>query len=139
MNLTYEPDIQASTQAIKTLLTSFLAGLDFGLVGEVVAWVVGYVIDACVNLEAKALAIVLRCEYIARAGKVNFTNARKAYNLTNKCSLCKCIGHNKTNHTSAIDAFLAAEGLKDMAKDTEELVQAVEEDGWWEWLTGPGE
>lgn len=122
-------------EAIKGFVTAFLAGLDGGLVGEVIAWVVGKVIDSFVDLEAKALAIVLRCEYIMRAGRVNFSNARKAYNLTNKCSICKCIGHNKTNHTKEIDSFLLQNQLKDMAKDATELVDAVEEDGWWEWLT----
>jgi hypothetical protein len=127
---------KASLDAIKALVTSFLGGLDMGLVGEVVAWVVGKVIDAVCDLEAKALAIVLRCEYIMRANKVSFDNARKAYNLTNKCSLCKCIGHNKQNHCAEMDAFLAANDLNDKKNDATELVGAVEEDGWYEWMFG---
>lgn len=126
---------KTSTEAIKALITGFLGGLDCGLVGEVVAWVVGKVIDTACDLEAKALAIVLRCEYIMRANKVSVNSAIKAWNLANKCSMCKCIGHNKQNHCTEIDVFLAANKLNDFKNDATELVGAVEEDGWWEWLT----
>ena len=39
------------------------------------------------------------------------------------------------NFAPEIDSFLLQNQLKDMAKDATELVDAVEEDGWWEWLT----
>ena len=127
---------QVGTKAIEGCVTSFLAGLDYGLVGKVVAWVVEKVISTLCDWETKALAIVLRCEYIMRSSKVSLDSAWKAYNLANKCSLCKCIGHNKQNHTSAMDAFLMANNLNDKRNDATELVGAVEEDGWWEWLVG---
>ena len=127
---------KGTTKAIELCVTSFLAGLDYGLVGKVVAWVVEKVISTLCDWETKALAIVLRCEYIMRAGKVSLDSAWKAYNLANKCSLCKCIGHNKQNHCSALDTFLKAHDLNDKRNDAAELVGAVEEDGWWEWLVG---
>ena len=80
---------------------------------------------------AKALAIVLRLEYIVRAGKVSFDNARKAYNLTNKCSKCKCIGHNKQNHDDALDRFLTANSLINAANDTKELVEIADDNDSW--------
>ncbi len=93
-------------------------------------------IEAVCAIEAQALSIALRCEYLLRAGKISFSNARTAFNLTNKCSMCKCIGHNKRNHTSDIDSFLAANGLYQFADDATGLVEAAEEDGWWDWLSG---
>lgn len=122
--------------ALSALISSFLAGLDGGLVGSVVSWAIGKVIDSCVDLEAKALSIALRCEYLYRQGKANYANAKKAWNLTNKCSRCKCIGHNKQNHADDIDNFLMSNRLVGYVEDAEGLVGATEEDGWWEWLTG---
>ena len=130
---------KGGTKALEACVTSWLAGLDYGLTGKMVAWVVEKVISALVDWETKALAIVLRCEYIMRSSKVSLDSAWKAYNLANKCSVCKCIGHNKQNHTSAMDGFLMANNLNDKRNDATELVGAVEEDGWWEWLVGEGE
>jgi hypothetical protein len=121
---------------ISAIISSFLAGMDGGLVGSVVAWAIGKVLDAVVDLEAKALSIALRCEYVYRQGKVNYENAKKAWNLTNKCSRCKCIGHNKQNHSDDIDTFLTGQQLVSYVEDAEGLAGATQEDGWWEWLTG---
>jgi hypothetical protein len=128
--------ISAAKSAIITMINTFLAGLDGGLISSVVAWAIGKVIDAVVNLEAKALSIALRCEYVYRQGKVNFESAKKAWNLTNKCSKCKCIGHNKQNHSDDIDSFLMSKQLTSYVEDAEDLAGATQEDGWWEWLTG---
>jgi hypothetical protein len=126
----------AARAAISGLISSFLAGLDGGLVGAVVSWAIGKVIDSFVDLEAKALSIALRCEYVNRQGKVNYENAKKAWNLTNKCSRCKCIGHNKQNHSDDIDYFLQSNRLMGYVEDAEGLVGATHEDGWWDWLIG---
>jgi hypothetical protein len=128
--------IAAAKEAIEAAINAFLNYLDGGLVGAVVKWAIGKVFDACVDLEAKALSIALRCEYVYRAGKVSFDSARKAWNLTNKCSKCRCIGHNKQNHSSDIDDFLMSNQLMSYVGDAQDLVGATEEDGWWSWLTG---
>ena len=97
------------------------------------------VVKAVCDMKAKALSIALRCEYMFRAGNVNFTTMKKAFKLTNKCSVCKCIGHNKTNHPVDIDTFLMGEKLSsfaDAATDLVEGVDAAEQDGFWDWLTG---
>lgn len=131
---TLKKSARGATTAISAMISSFLAGLDGNLIGAVVKWVIDKVIDALCDFEAKALSIVLRCEYMWRCGNVNYENAKKAYKLANKCSHCKCIGHNKQNHTDNFTRFLMAERLKDFATDATSLVPAVEEDGWWEWL-----
>ena len=92
---------KVGTKAIEACVTSFLAGLDYGLTGKVVAWVVEKVISTLFDWETKALAIVLRCEYIM-----------------------------------AMDGFLMANDLNHKRNDATELVGAVEDDGWWEWLVG---
>ena len=120
--------------AISSVISAFLAGLDGGLVGSVLSWAIDKVISAYADLEAKALSIALRCEYLKRAGKVSVASARKAWNLTNKCSRCNCIGHNKQNHPSRIDPFLAENKLQEYVNDAEDLAGAAEEDGWWDWL-----
>jgi hypothetical protein len=80
-----------------------------------------------------ALSIAFRCEYLVRANKLSVSHAWKAYNLTNKCSMCKCIGHNKTNHTGDVDKFLAANNIYQFVDDATGLVEAGEEDGWFDW------
>ena len=85
--------------AIKTAVEAYLMGLDPGLVGEVLSWCIEKVISAVCDFEAMALSIALRCEYIKRCGRISMQSAYKAYKLTNKCSQCKCIGHNKQNHS----------------------------------------
>ena len=107
-----------------------LAGLDGGFVGEFLGWVVNKVLEAVMDLESKALAIVLRVEYLVRAVRVSMQNAWKAYNLTNKCSKCRCIGHNKQNHDDALEKFLMAHNLYSAVNDAGDLVGAAEEDGW---------
>ena len=88
------------------------------------------VLEAVMDLESKALAIVLHVEYLVRAGRVSMQNAWKAYNLTNKCSKCRCIGHNKQNHDDALEKFLMAHNLYSAVNDAGDLVGAAEEDGW---------
>jgi hypothetical protein len=122
--------MRGSVEGLKTLITGFLAGLDGGFVGEVLGWVVNKVLEAVMDLESKALAIVLRVEYLVRAGRVSMQNAWKAYNLTNKCSKCRCIGHNKQNHDDALEKFLMAHNLYSAVNDAGDLVGAAEEDGW---------
>lgn len=122
--------MRGSVEGFKTLITGFLAGLDGGFVGEVLGWVVNKVLEAVMDLESKALAIVLRVEYLVRAGRVSMQNAWKAYNLTNKCSKCRCIGHNKQNHDDALEKFLTAHNLYSAVNDAGDLVGAAEEDGW---------
>ncbi len=122
--------------AIHATISAFFQGLDCGFVAGLLSWAMGKVIDAVLDLEAKALSIALRCEYLYRARKVSVTAARNAWTLTNKCSRCKCIGHNKQNHSSDIDAFLKNNRLESYMEDAESLIGATEEDGWWSWLTG---
>ena len=122
--------MRGSVEGLKTLITGFLAGLDGGFVGEVLGWVVNKVLEAVMDLESKALAIVLRVEYLVRAVRVSMQNAWKAYNLTNKCSKCRCIGHNKQNHDDALEKFLMAHNLYSAVNDAGDLVGAAEEDGW---------
>ena len=122
--------MRGSVEGLKTLITGFLAGLDGGFVGEFLGWVVNKVLEAVMVLESKALAIVLRVEYLVRAGRVSMQNAWKAYNLTNKCSKCRCIGHNKQNHDDALEKFLMAHNLYSAVNDAGDLVGAAEEDGW---------
>jgi hypothetical protein len=90
-----QASIKGGKAALEAAITSALAGLDFGLTGKVVAWGVSYVLNQVANVEAKALSIALRCEYLLRANKLSTKAAWAAWSLTNKCSLCKCIGHNK--------------------------------------------
>ena len=130
----FQAGTAAAKAGIHTAITAFLAGLDAGLVGSVVTWAIGKVLDSVMDLEAKALSVALRCEYINRAGKVSVASAKKAWNLTNKCSKCKCIGHNKQNHPSEIDDFLKSNRLQSYVSDAEELAGATQEDGWWDWL-----
>lgn len=49
----------------------------------------------------------------------------------NKCSKCHCIGHNATNHTPQIDAFLVAAGLTGNVEDANGLIEASEDSSWW--------
>jgi len=129
----------AIAQGIKLLINTVLAGLDFGVIGDLVEWAINIVVKAVCDMKAKALSIALRCEYMLRAGKVNFTTMKKAFNLTNKCSKCKCIGHNKTNHPTEIDTFLIDKQLDDLADAATDLVtgvDAAEQDGYWDWLSG---
>ncbi len=49
----------------------------------------------------------------------------------NKCSKCHCIGHNATNHSPKIDAFLVASGLAGHVEDANGLIEASEESSWW--------
>ena len=123
--------MRGSVEGLKTLITGFLAGLDGGFVGEVLGWVVNKVLEAVMDLESKALAIVLRVEYLVRAGRVSMQNAWKAYNLTNKCSKCRCIGHNKQNHDDALDKFLTANSLINAANDTQDLVKIADDNDSW--------
>ncbi len=116
-------------KAISLAISSFLNYLDGGLVGDVIAWAIEWVIKQAVDLEAKALSITLRCEYLQRAGKLSMESAKRAWNLTNKCSKCKCIGHNKQNHPSEMETFLASNKLLGYVKDAEELIGVTEEDG----------
>lgn len=120
--------VEGGVQALKTFISSCLMGMDGGLIGELIGWAVGKVIQAVMDLETKALAIVLRLEYVKRAGKTSYDNAMKAYNLSNKCSRCKCIGHNKQNHDDALDKFLMANRLVQAAEDVQELVEIADED-----------
>jgi hypothetical protein len=64
---------------------------------------------------------------------------QQAWRLTNKCSRCQCIGHNKQNHTGAFDTFLAAHGLLDAGSTTAEIIDGykdnkTEVDGVYEWM-----
>jgi hypothetical protein len=113
--------------SIKATITTCLGGLDLGIIGWIVSWAAGKVIDAVLNLEAKALSIALRGEYMYRLKKMSLDNAKKAWNLTNKCSMCRCIGHNKQNHDSDLDAFLAMNRLGSYLKDAEELADVTVE------------
>ena len=126
--------IAAAKALIRVAVMNFLGGLDLGLIGDVVSWCIDFVLSQTVNIKAMALSIALRCEYVQRAGKINLANARKAFNLTNKCSICKCIGHNKQNHTNEVNAWLASEDIQDHVKTATDLVGQVEEDGWYEWM-----
>ena len=175
----------AVAQGIKLLINAVLAGLDCGVIGELVEWAINIVsakgcrtfclfvswhirrnlihcrcqykynifrfplncssiftwqvVRAVCDIKAKALSIALRCEYMFRAGKVNFTTMKKAFKLTNKCSKCDCIGHNKTTHPDDMDTFLMSEKLSqyaDAATDLVEGVDAAEKDGYWDWLLG---
>lgn len=91
-----QASIKGSSAAVEAAITSALAGLDFGLTGKVVKWGVQFVLNQLVDVEAKALSIALRCEYLVRANNQSGSKAAwAAWSLTNKCSLCKCIGHNK--------------------------------------------
>ena len=123
--------VKGSVEVLSKFISSCLMGMDGGLIGDLIGWAVTKVIEAVMDLESKALAIVLRLEYIVRAGKVSFDNARKAYNLTNKCSKCKCIGHNKQNHDDALDRFLTANSLINAANDTKELVEIADDNDSW--------
>ncbi len=133
--------LQAGTEsaklAIKGVLMSCLGGMDGGIIGWLAGWAIGKVIDAVMDLEGKALSIALRCEYMYRAGKASKKVAERAWNLTNKCSSCGCIGHNKQNHSSDIDDFLRQNRLLSYVEDAEELAGMVEEDATgslWDWL-----
>ena len=106
----------------------------------------------------RALAIALRVEYMLRSSSAIKARARsthagaadapacsraaalaQAWRLTNKCSQCHCIGHNKQNHTHAFDAFLAGKGCEDAGFEMHDVVEGyndnkTELDGWFEWL-----
>ena len=98
-------------QALGAAITTFLGGLDGGFIGQVITWAIERVLSFLVNLKEQALAIALRCEYLKRAGRVSVAAASKAWNLTNKCSVCRCIGHNKQNHPSNLQSFIQSAGL----------------------------
>jgi uncharacterized membrane protein (Fun14 family) len=122
--------VKGSVDVLSKFISSCLMGMDGGLIGDLIGWAVTKVIEAVMDLESKALAIVLRVEYLVRAGRVSMQNAWKAYNLTNKCSKCRCIGHNKQNHDDALEKFLMAHNLYSAVNDAGDLVGAAEEDGW---------
>uniref|UniRef100_A0A7S0M1E5 Uncharacterized protein n=1 Tax=Cryptomonas curvata TaxID=233186 RepID=A0A7S0M1E5_9CRYP len=126
--LVLEAGTAAAKLTIKATIAACLGGLDGGIIGWLASWAIGKVIDAVLDLEAKALSIALRCEYMYRFRKSTYENARRAWNLTNKCSKCRCIGHNKQNHSSDIDDFLMRNRLLSYVKDAEELAGEVEVD-----------
>ncbi len=73
--------------------------------------------------EKGALAIALRGEYIVRHGS-NKKALEHAWKLTNLCSTCKLIGHNKSNHPPKLIKWLEKENkigtaldVSDKAKD----------------------
>jgi hypothetical protein len=81
--------LQGSTRgasiAVGEIISCLCAKLDGGLLGALIDWAINKVLTACVNLEGKALTIALRAEYLLRAGRVSYSSANKAWNLTNKC------------------------------------------------------
>ena len=67
-----------------------------------VAWVVGKILDFCgLDASSAALAIALFLEYAKREHSIT-----KGIRLTNRCGLCRCKGHNATNHSKAMNNFL---------------------------------
>ena len=75
----------------------------------------------------------------AYAGAAAPLRRAQAWRLTNKCSQCHCIGHNKQNHTHAFDAFLTGKGLQDAGFEMKDVVDGYKDnkteiDGWFEWL-----
>lgn len=84
-----------------------------------VAWVVGKMLDLFkFDVGRTALAIAIALEYAKRSHSF-----MKGLKLQNKCSVCHCKGHNKSNHSDELSSFLRAEGF--MAK-VEEMFEKIE-------------
>jgi hypothetical protein len=71
---------------------------------------------------------------LSGGGRISMQSAYKAYKLTNKCSQCKCIGHNKQNHSQAVSAFIVKKNLGRFVDNATELAGAAQEDGWFDWM-----
>ena len=81
----------AAIHAALDMVSGGANSLTGGVLGWIVDWVMGQVLTAAgVSPEAKALTVACRVEYLKRSN-----DKQKAWNLTNKCSKCHCIGHNK--------------------------------------------
>jgi hypothetical protein len=81
----------AKAEVIQSIISAAMAGMDCGIVGLVVGWAVSRVMRMMgFDPSTKALTVALRIDYLRRS-----RDPRRAWNLVNKCSLCKCIGHNR--------------------------------------------
>jgi hypothetical protein len=81
----------AQTEVVQSIISAAMLGMDLGLIGYVVSWAVKKVMGMLgMDPSTKALSVALRVDYLRRS-----KDPMKAWNLINRCSICKCIGHNK--------------------------------------------
>ncbi len=91
----YEKLKDVITGATKATLSVVIGSMTGGLDGDIIATLLSWVANRVMKMagwdpKTQALTIALRIDYLKRT-----KSGMKAWNLTNKCSLCKCIGHNK--------------------------------------------
>uniref|UniRef100_A0A7S0E0R4 Uncharacterized protein n=1 Tax=Hanusia phi TaxID=3032 RepID=A0A7S0E0R4_9CRYP len=118
--IVYKAMDKVTDYSIQAAINTITAGLDSGLIAKFLSWVIRKVMQSVVDIRTKALTVALRCEYLQR-----HKSAMRAWNLINKCSVCKCIGHNKQNHPPAMNKFLSDLGMVEKTVDAMEgLVKA---------------
>lgn len=119
------PLIHCSDKLVNMFVSTCLGGMDLGALGWLAGKVVHWAIRQIGGSDKKvALAIALRGEYCVRHGS-STAAVEKAWKLTNLCSVCHCIGHNKTNHPAALQGWLRQYNL---VTEVLELCEHVKDD-----------
>ena len=117
------PLVGHSEALVSAFLTTAVGFMDAGLVG----WLAGKAVNWAINRigggpKRVALALALRGEYCIRHGG-NQAALLKAWDLTNCCSVCRNLGHNKTNHPRALQPFLREYDLLTAAVEVCEKIE----------------
>ena len=107
---------------------------DTGLVGYIVGKILEQLVGVFTGYDQQtiALAVAITLEYCKRTNTYT-----KGFYLKNRCSTCKCCGHNAKNHPKGMDQFLMKADLISKTEDANGALQAsgfLEADSWWWYL-----
>ena len=113
--VTVEQLLKRGVDAIISACLSVCGIPDGGWVGWLIRTIAGFL---GADLSSLPLPVAICLEYARRSGSLT-----KGAFLKNRCSVCRCKGHNKRNHPSDMGDFLNAYNLKGEVENAETIFE----------------